>query len=159
MRQGQDFTACPLYSAYPQVLWAQRNDGEEVGRENFPEALGREGCIPQTRVHMKFLSIHMVGTVRQTSSTCHMSYSHMPASIRPFCSQLDHCLQEVSPCYKSLRFRGSVGPARVHLVGQGAFRELREALAACPSSCFPPEMPRVLRHRHLARLLQSRVLS
>ncbi|ELK01487.1 GH3 domain-containing protein isoform X1 [Pteropus alecto] len=73
--------------------------------------------------------------------------------------KLDHCLQEVSPCYKSLRFRGSVGPARVHLVGQGAFRELREALAACPSSCFPPEMPRVLRHRHLARLLQSRVLS
>lgn len=81
------------------------------------------------------------------------------SSLRPFCSQLDHCLQEVSPRYKSLRFRGSVGPARVHLVGQGAFRELRAALAACASSPFPPEMPRVLRHRHLAQCLQRRVLS
>lgn len=89
----------------------------------------------------------------------HGPQSHTPASLRPFCSQLDHCLQEVSPHYKSLRFRGSVGPARVHLVGRGAFRELRAALAACPSSRFPPEMPRVLRHRHLAEGLQKRVLS
>ncbi|XP_008833512.1 GH3 domain-containing protein [Nannospalax galili] len=73
--------------------------------------------------------------------------------------KLDHCLQEASPHYKSLRFWGSVGPARVHLVGSGAFRALREALAACPSSSFPPEMPRVLRHRHLAQLLQKRVVS
>lgn len=73
--------------------------------------------------------------------------------------KLDHCLQEASPHYKSLRFRGSVGPARVHLVGSGAFRALREALAACPSSSFPPEMPRVLRHKHLAQLLQKRVVS
>lgn len=73
--------------------------------------------------------------------------------------KLDHCLQETSPHYKSLRFRGSVGPAKVHLVGPGSFRELREALAACPSSSFPPEMPRVLRLRHLAQLLQKRVIS
>lgn len=52
-----------------------------------------------------------------------------------------------------------MGPARVHLVGQGAFGALREALAACPSSPFPPEMPRVLRHRYLAQLLQRRVVS
>lgn len=71
MRQGQDFTACPLHSAHPQVLWAQWNDEEELGRENFPKALGREGCVPKTRVHMKLLSTHMLGTVRQTSSTCH----------------------------------------------------------------------------------------
>lgn len=73
--------------------------------------------------------------------------------------KLDHCLQEASPHYKSLRFRGSLGPARVHLVGSGAFRALREALAACPWSSFPPEMPRVLRHRHLAQLLQKRAVS
>lgn len=73
--------------------------------------------------------------------------------------KLDHCLQETSAGYKSLRFRGSVGPAQVHVVGQGAFRALRAALAACPSSPFPPEMPRVLRHRHLAQLLQKRVVS
>ncbi|XP_053423622.1 GH3 domain-containing protein [Nycticebus coucang] len=73
--------------------------------------------------------------------------------------KLDHCLQETSPRYKSLRFRGSVGPARVHLVGPGAFRALRAALSACPSSLFPPEMPRVLRHRHLAQFLQRRVMS
>lgn len=73
--------------------------------------------------------------------------------------KLDHCLQEVSPHYKSLRRRGSVGPAKVHLVGPGSFRVLREALAACPSSSFPPEMPRVLRLSHLAQLLQKRVIS
>lgn len=73
--------------------------------------------------------------------------------------QLDHCLQEASPHYKSLRFRGSVGPARVHLVDQGAFRALREALATCSLAPFPPEMPRVLRYRHLAQLLRKRVVS
>ncbi|XP_057572908.1 GH3 domain-containing protein isoform X2 [Hippopotamus amphibius kiboko] len=73
--------------------------------------------------------------------------------------KLDHCLQEASAHYKSLRFRGSVGPAQVHLVGPGAFRELRAALAACPSAPFPPEMPRVLRQRRLVQCLQRRVLS
>ncbi|KAM5273765.1 GH3 domain-containing protein [Ctenodactylus gundi] len=73
--------------------------------------------------------------------------------------KLDHCLQEASPRYKSLRFRGSVGPARVHMVGRGTFRTLRAALATCPSVSFPPEMARVLRHRHLAQLLQRRVVS
>ncbi|XP_038183011.1 GH3 domain-containing protein isoform X2 [Arvicola amphibius] len=73
--------------------------------------------------------------------------------------KLDHCLQEVSPHYKSLRLRGSVGPVKVHLVGPGSFRVLREALAACPSSSSPPEMPRVLRLSHLAQLLQKRMIS
>ncbi|XP_007643326.1 GH3 domain-containing protein isoform X2 [Cricetulus griseus] len=73
--------------------------------------------------------------------------------------KLDHCLKEVSPHYKSLRLRGSVSPAKVHLVRPGSFRVLREALAACPSSSFPPEMPRVLRLGHLAKLLQKRVMS
>ena len=89
----------------------------------------------------------------------HTPPSPTPASRRPFCFQLDHCLQEASARYKSLRFRGSVGPAQVHLVGWGAFRELRAALAARPSAPFPPEMPRVLKHRYLAQYLQRRVVS
>lgn len=73
--------------------------------------------------------------------------------------KLDNCLKETSPHYKSLRLRGSVGPAKVHLVRPGSFRILREALAACPSSSFPPEMPRVLRLRHLVQILQKRVIT
>ncbi|XP_005394510.1 PREDICTED: GH3 domain-containing protein isoform X1 [Chinchilla lanigera] len=73
--------------------------------------------------------------------------------------KLDLCLQDASPSYKSLRFRGSVGPAQVHLVARGAFSALRAALAARPSSPALPAMPRVLRHRRLAQLLRSRVLS
>lgn len=114
---------------------------------------GRDEAHGHMRMHETPV-VHML-----TSSGAPHPQSHTPASPRPFSSQLDHCLQEVSPRYKSSRFWGSVGPARVHLVGHGAFRELRAALAACPSAPFPPEMPRVLRHRHLAQCLQRRVLS
>ncbi|XP_004859409.1 GH3 domain-containing protein isoform X7 [Heterocephalus glaber] len=75
------------------------------------------------------------------------------------CPQLDLCLQDASPHYKFLRFRGSVGPSHVHLVARGAFSALRAALAARLSSSAPPAMPRVLRHRQLAQLLQRRLLS
>ncbi|XP_068923764.1 GH3 domain-containing protein-like isoform X4 [Petaurus breviceps papuanus] len=77
--------------------------------------------------------------------------------------KLDHCLQEASPTYKSFRFRGSIGPAQVHLVGQGGFRELRALLSSSPSlmffSSFPPEMPRILKHRNLIQFLLRRVVS
>lgn len=73
--------------------------------------------------------------------------------------KLDLCLQDASPHYKSLRFRGSVGPAQVHLVAHGAFSALRAALAAGLSSSAPSAMPRVLKHRRLARLLQRKLLS
>lgn len=158
MRQDQDLTACPLYSASPQAQWTQRNEGEVgAGRRTFLRL--REGRGESHRL----ACTHETPTHTYTWHSCvhltHAPHSHTPASFRPFCSQLDHCLQEASPCYKSLRFRGSVGPARVHLVGPGAFRALREALAASPSSPFPPEMPRVLRDSHLAQLLQRRVVS
>ncbi|XP_021096012.1 GH3 domain-containing protein isoform X2 [Heterocephalus glaber] len=74
-------------------------------------------------------------------------------------NKLDLCLQDASPHYKFLRFRGSVGPSHVHLVARGAFSALRAALAARLSSSAPPAMPRVLRHRQLAQLLQRRLLS
>ncbi|XP_010633804.1 GH3 domain-containing protein [Fukomys damarensis] len=73
--------------------------------------------------------------------------------------KLDLCLQDASPHYKSLRFRGSVGPAQVHLVAHGAFRALRAALATGLSSSAPTAMPRVLKHRRLAQLLQRKLLS
>ena len=140
--------------------------GRWGGEENLPGAPGGEARVPQTHIckHRKLLPTHTLGTAvaphphaTHTPPTRHPP-PHQPHSGR-FCSQLDHCLQEASAHYKSLRFRGSVGPAQVHLVGQGAFRALRAALAPRPSSPFPPEMPRVFRHRELAQILQRRVVS
>lgn len=67
--------------------------------------------------------------------------------------QLDQCLQEDFPVYKSFRFKGSIGPLRLHLVGTRAFARLREALGS------PHPMPRVLREERLLHLIQSAVIS
>ena len=67
--------------------------------------------------------------------------------------QLDQCLQEDFPLYKSFRFKGSIGPLRLHLVGAGAFARLREEVGS------PLPMPRVLRDPRLLRLIQSTVIS
>ncbi|NXC46102.1 GHDC protein, partial [Penelope pileata] len=66
--------------------------------------------------------------------------------------KLDHCLQEDFPIYKSFRFKGSIGPLRLHLVGAGAFARLREAMGAEP-------MPRVLREERLLAIIQGTVIS
>lgn len=71
----------------------------------------------------------------------------------PVSLQLDHCLQEDFPVYKSFRFKGSIGPLRLHLVGAGAFAQLREALGS------PVPMPRVLREERLLAVIQSTVIS
>ena len=67
--------------------------------------------------------------------------------------QLDHCLQEDFPIYKSFRFKGSIGPLRLHLVGAGAFARLREAMGC------PVPMPRVLREERLLAVIQGTVIS
>ncbi|XP_009992494.1 PREDICTED: signal transducer and activator of transcription 5B-like [Chaetura pelagica] len=67
--------------------------------------------------------------------------------------KLDQCLQEDFPLYKSFRFKGSIGPLRLHLVGAGAFARLREARGP------PGLMPRVLREERLLQLVQSSVIS
>ncbi|NXW43713.1 GHDC protein, partial [Nyctiprogne leucopyga] len=67
--------------------------------------------------------------------------------------KLDQCLQEDFPTYKSFRFKGSIGPLRLHLVGAGAFARLREALGS------PVPMPRVLREERLLQLIQGTVIS
>ncbi|NXE95685.1 GHDC protein, partial [Menura novaehollandiae] len=67
--------------------------------------------------------------------------------------KLDQCLQEDFPIYKSFRFKGSIGPLRLHLVRPGAFTQLREALGS------PLPMPRVLHEERLLRLIQGSVIS
>ncbi|XP_027559978.1 GH3 domain-containing protein [Neopelma chrysocephalum] len=67
--------------------------------------------------------------------------------------KLDQCLQEDFPVYKSFRFKGSIGPLRLHLVRAGAFTRLREALGS------PVPMPRVLREERLLQLIQGSVIS
>uniref|UniRef100_A0A8C5TU54 GH3 domain containing n=1 Tax=Malurus cyaneus samueli TaxID=2593467 RepID=A0A8C5TU54_9PASS len=67
--------------------------------------------------------------------------------------KLDQCLQEDFPVYKSFRFKGSIGPLRLHLVRPGSFTRLREALGS------PLPMPRVLHQEQLLRLLQGSVIS
>ncbi|MFT7814683.1 GH3 domain-containing protein-like [Arapaima gigas] len=68
--------------------------------------------------------------------------------------KLDQCLQEDSPVYKSLRFKGSIGPMRVHLVGGGTFFHWR--------TNSPPNTlraPRVLRQGEHVHFLLGRVVS
>ncbi|XP_061333551.1 GH3 domain-containing protein [Pezoporus flaviventris] len=67
--------------------------------------------------------------------------------------KLDQCLQEDFPIYKSFRFKGSIGPLRLHMVGAGAFARLREALGK------PVPMPRVLREERLLQHIQSSIIS
>lgn len=67
--------------------------------------------------------------------------------------QLDQCLQEDFPIYKSFRFKGSIGPLRLHMVGAGAFARLRDTLGS------PVPMPRLLREEQLLQLIQSTVIS
>ncbi|XP_030822028.1 GH3 domain-containing protein [Camarhynchus parvulus] len=67
--------------------------------------------------------------------------------------KLDQCLQEDFPIYKSFRFKGSIGPLRLHLVRPRSFTRLREALGS------PVPMPRVLREEQLLQLIQGAVIS
>lgn len=76
-----------------------------------------------------------------------------PAQPAALSLQLDQCLQEDFPIYKSFRFKGSIGPLRLHLVRPRSFTRLREAL-----SC-PMPMPRVLREEQLLQLIQGAVIS
>lgn len=75
-----------------------------------------------------------------------------PAQAAALSLQLDQCLQEDFPVYKSFRFKGSIGPLRLHLVRPGTFTRL-QALGS------PVPMPRVLREEQLLRLIQGSVIS
>ncbi|XP_035889812.1 GH3 domain-containing protein isoform X2 [Phyllostomus discolor] len=157
------YNQCPVVRFVRRLSQTLSVRGEDIGEDVFSEALSRavgqwpgatlldHGCVESSVLDSSGGSAPHYEVFVALRGLRNLSEENR--------DKLDHCLQETYPRYKSLRFRGSVGPARVQLVGPEAFRELRAALAASPSSPFPPEMPRVLRHRRLARLLQRRVLS
>nr|XP_027802986.1 GH3 domain-containing protein isoform X2 [Marmota flaviventris] len=157
------YNQCPIVRFVYRLGQALSVRGEVTGENVFSEALGQAvGQWPGAKL-LDHICVESSILDSSEGSAPHYEVFVELRGLRNLSEEnrdkLDHCLQEASPRYKSLRFRGSVGPARVHLVGKGAFRALRTKLAACPSSSFPPEMPRVLRHRHLAQFLQRRVVS
>ncbi|XP_007535084.2 GH3 domain-containing protein isoform X1 [Erinaceus europaeus] len=157
------YNQCPVVRFIRRLDQALNVRGEDIAEDTFSEALSQAvGQWPGAKL-LDHSCVESSILDSSEGSAPHYEVFVMLRGLRNLSEEnrdkLDHCLQKTSPRYKSLRFRGSVGPARVHLVGQGAFRALREALAACPVSCFPPGMPRVIRHKHLAQLLQKRVVS
>ncbi|KAM3923780.1 GH3 domain-containing protein [Leptodactylus fuscus] len=74
--------------------------------------------------------------------------------------KLDQTLQEHFPVYKSFRFKGSIGPVRVHLTSPKSFLRLLELasnLSGLPLDCIQP--PRTLRYREMAEMIWKQVLS
>ncbi|XP_037319635.2 GH3 domain-containing protein [Pungitius pungitius] len=74
--------------------------------------------------------------------------------------KLDVCLQQDSAVYKSFRVKGSIGPMRVQLVAEGAFKELRKHMMAF-SNTSPNtfKMHRVLRRKEYAEFLLGKTVS
>ncbi|KAL6094960.1 ghdc [Pungitius sinensis] len=74
--------------------------------------------------------------------------------------KLDVCLQQDSAVYKSFRVKGSIGPMRVQLVAEGAFKELRKHMMAF-SNTSPNtfKMHRVLRRKEYAGFLLGKTVS
>ncbi|KAM8947241.1 GH3 domain-containing protein [Pelodytes ibericus] len=74
--------------------------------------------------------------------------------------KLDQALQDHFPIYKSFRFKGSIGPIRVHLVNNQSFLKLlvlAASLSGAPLDCT--QRPRTLRYRNLAESMQKQVVS
>lgn len=73
--------------------------------------------------------------------------------------QLDQCVQEDSAVYKSFRFKGSIGPMRVQMVAEGAFKELRKQMMAFSNtSANTFKMHRVLRRKEYADFLLGKTI-
>ncbi|XP_038135016.1 GH3 domain-containing protein isoform X2 [Cyprinodon tularosa] len=74
--------------------------------------------------------------------------------------KLDICLQKDSAVYKSFRIKGSIGPMRVQLVSEGAFKELRKQMMAYTNtSANTFKMHRVLRRKEYAQFLLGKTVS
>ncbi|KAM3859356.1 GH3 domain-containing protein [Diretmus argenteus] len=74
--------------------------------------------------------------------------------------KLDHCLQQDSAVYKSFRIKGSIGPMRVQLVADGAFKELsKQIMAFSNTSPNTFKMHRVLRRKEYADFLFGKTIS
>ncbi|CAB1454091.1 unnamed protein product [Pleuronectes platessa] len=74
--------------------------------------------------------------------------------------KLDVCLQQDSAVYRSFRIKGSIGPMRVQLVAEGAFKELRKQMMDF-SNTSPNtfKMHRVLRRKEFADFLLGKTVS
>ncbi|XP_060950709.1 GH3 domain-containing protein [Limanda limanda] len=74
--------------------------------------------------------------------------------------KLDVCLQQDSAVYRSFRVKGSIGPMRVQLVADGAFKELRKQMMDF-SNTSPNtfKMHRVLRRKEYADFLLGKTVS
>lgn len=88
-------------------------------------------------------------------------YSHVSNFISHFlCIQLDQTLQEHFPIYKSFRFKGSIGPVRVHLTSPKSFLKLTELVAnlsGVPLDCV--QVTRTLKYQELAECMWKQVFS
>ncbi|XP_010898097.2 GH3 domain-containing protein [Esox lucius] len=74
--------------------------------------------------------------------------------------KLDQCLQEDSPIYKSFRYKGSIGPMRVQMVSEGAFKELSKQMMAFSNTLANTfKMPRVLRRKEYVDFLLGKTIS
>ncbi|XP_032431057.1 GH3 domain-containing protein [Xiphophorus hellerii] len=74
--------------------------------------------------------------------------------------KLDICLQKDSAVYRSFRIKGSIGPMRVQLVSEGAFKELQKKMMAYTStSANTFKMHRVLRRKEYAEFLLGKTIS
>ncbi|XP_069807740.1 GH3 domain-containing protein [Dendropsophus ebraccatus] len=74
--------------------------------------------------------------------------------------KLDQTLQEHFLVYKSFRFKGSIGPVRVHLTSPKSFLRLLELaakLSGFPLDCVQP--PRTLKNKEMAEMIWKQVLS
>ncbi|NXM74520.1 GHDC protein, partial [Serilophus lunatus] len=149
---------CPLVKPVRRESQTLNVRGESIPEEQFYQSLCRAlGMWPGARlVDYVCVESNLLG---DSSGPCAPHYEVFLElqGLRDLSEgqryKLDQCLQEDFPVYKSFRFKGSIGPLRLHLVGAGAFTRLREALGS------PVPMPRVLQEEQLLRLIQSSVIS
>ncbi|XP_053495651.1 GH3 domain-containing protein [Ictalurus furcatus] len=74
--------------------------------------------------------------------------------------KLDMCLQADCTVYRSFRIKGSIGPMRVQLVSEGAFRELKShMISSCHTSTNTFQMQRVIRRKEYADFLLRKTVS
>ncbi|NXS98759.1 GHDC protein, partial [Jacana jacana] len=149
---------CPMVEPVRRESQALSVRGESISEERFCRSLCRTvGMWPGARL-VDYVCVESA-LLGAASGACAPHYEVFVElrGLRDLSEgqryKLDQCLQEDFPVYKSFRFKGSIGPLRLHLVGAGAFARLREALGS------PLPMPRVLREERLLQLIQSTVIS
>ncbi|TUD02852.1 GH3 domain-containing protein [Bagarius yarrelli] len=74
--------------------------------------------------------------------------------------KLDVCLQADCSVYRSFRIKGSIGPMKVQLVGEGAFHQLRNHMISFShTSADTFQMQRVIRRKEYADFLLRKTVS